>query len=292
VTIWMREGEGMRRDPLHREDAKGPSKVADSGLGPRGMPRQWRWLVPVAVTSSVVAWLAGVSSGLAGGGARIFLMVVGAVFTAAAAGVPLWQQGRTARSRADAVASAESARASMRIAMEDALDPFVALLLQSASARGAERARLRGEAVQLALTTLAQLSVVRGPEDLDGPRRVRVCLFALDPGPPRRLVPQSFAGRSGAPTMTFDDTTRAGQMLLRNVDDGWVLVEDTALQRATPWWDEERAYRTYVAGPVPGPDGVPVGLLTLDALVPGELTGFDLPLVRLVAHLLSLAHQI
>lgn len=292
MTILMGKGKGMTRDPLDGEDARGPLMVADPGLSPRGIPRQWRWLVPVAVTSSVVAWLAGVSSGLVGGDARILLMVAGAVFTATAAGVPLWQQGRAARARADAVASAEAARATMRIAMEDALDPFVALLLQSASARGGERARLRGEAVQLALTTLAQLSVFTGPEEADGPRRIRACLFALDPGPPRRLVPQSFAGRSGAPTVTFDDTTRVGQLLLRNVDDGWVLVEDTDLQRNTPWWDQERAYRTYLAGPVPGPDGVAVGLLTLDALAPGELTGVDLPLVRLVGHLLSLAYQI
>ena len=81
-------------------------------------------------------------------------------------------------------------------------------------------------------------------------------------------------------------------MLMRILDDGWVFVEDTALQRTTPWWDEEHAYRTYVAGPVSGPIGIPMGLLTLEALAPGELTGLDLPLVRLVAHMLSLAQQI
>lgn len=261
------------------------------GVSARGIPRQWHWLVPVVVIASVAAWLAGVSSGLVAGRGRVVLMVAGALFTAIAAGVPLWQQGRAARSRADAVATAEAARASMRIAMEDALDPFVALLLQAVSARAVEPARLRGEAIQLALTTLAHLSVFASPED-GGPPRIRVCLFVLDPGPPRRLVPQSYAGRSGAPTVVFDETTRAGQMLLRTVDDGWLSVEDTRLRRTTPWWDEERAYRTYAAGPVPGPEGVPVGLLTLDALASGELSGLDLPLVRLVAHMLSLAFQI
>ena len=97
-------------------------------------------------------------------------------------------------------------------------------------------------------------------------------------------------GRSGAPNVSFDATTRAGQAMLRILDDGWVLVEDTNM-RVVPWWDEEHTYMTYAAGPVPGPEATPVGLLTVDSLVPGELTGLDLPLLRLIAHLLSLALQ-
>jgi hypothetical protein len=274
-----------------REGSAGSGAEGGLGLTARGIPILWRWLVPVVVVASVVAWVAGVQSGLVGGDARTPLMIVGALFTGIAVGLPLWEQGRTARSRADAVASAEAARASMRIAMQDTLDPFVALLLQSAGTRGAERTRLRGEAIQLALTTLAQQSVYTEPGETEA-RRIRACLFALESGPPRRLVPQSYAGRSGAPTVEFDETTRAGQKMLRIVDDGWVIVESTTEQGLTPWWDEEHEYRTYVAGPVPGPDGRPVGLLTLDALEPGELEGVDLPLVRLIAHLLSLAYQI
>jgi len=196
------------------------------------------------------------------------------------------------RARADAVASAQTARAQMRIALEDALEPFTALLVQLALARGNERTRLRGEAIQLALTSVAQLSVFAGRHEFAEPRRVRVCLLLLDPGPPRRLVPSSFVGRSGAPTVAFDSSTRAGQAMLRIVDDGWVLVEDTKRQNVVPWLDEERGYRTYAAGPLPGAEGSPVGLLTVDALAPGELIGIDLPLLRVIAHLLSLALQI
>jgi ABC-type amino acid transport substrate-binding protein len=261
------------------------------GLSPRGVPLQWRWLLPVTVSATVTAWLVSVSSGEVHGAARVPLLAAGAVFTATAAGVPLWQQRRAAQDRADAIASAQSARAQMRIAMEDALEPLTALLLQLALTRGTERTRLRGEAIQLALTSIAQLSVFAGPEELSGPRRVRVCLFILNPGPPRQLVPSSFAGRSGAPTVSFDATTRAGQAMLRILDRGWVLVEDTDTPAVVPWWDEERKYKTYAAGPVPGTDATPVGLLTVDSLVPGELTGLDLPLLRLIAHLLSLALQ-
>jgi hypothetical protein len=270
----------------------GASATAETGLTDRGRPVQWRWLLPVTAAASVSAWLVAVSSSRVDGTPRVLLLGAGAIFTAVAAGVPLWQQGRTARSRADAIAGAQAARAEMRIAMEDALEPFTALLLQLATARGSERSRLRGEAIQLALTSIAQLSVFAGPDQASGPRRLRVSLFLLLPGPPRQLAPQSFAGRSGAPTVGFDETTRAGQAMLRIADDGWVIVQDTEEQRIVPWWDEDHGYRTYAAGPVPGPHGGPIGLLTVDAVEAGELNGLDLPLIRLIAHLLSLALQI
>lgn len=271
---------------------EGLGTLTESGLSERGVPGQWRWLLPLSVIASVAAWVAGVSSGRVSGEVRIALMVTGAVFTAVAAGVPLWQQARAARSRAAAVTSARVARAQMRIAIEDALDPFTALLLQMTVAKGMERTRLKGEAIQVALTTVVQLSMFAGPEDLGGSHRVRACLFTVDPGPPRRLVPQSYAGRAGTPATVFDESTRAGQALFRVLDDGWRVVPDTAAERNTPWWNEEHAYRSYAAGPVPGPDATPVALLTLDALAPGELAGLDLPLMRLIAHLLSLAYQL
>jgi len=268
------------------------ARAAGTGLSRRGVPLQWRWLVPVTVVAAASAWLVSVFTGEVHGTPRLLLIAFGALFTGAAAGVPLWQQGRAVRARADAVASAQTARAQMRIALEDALEPFTALLVQLALARGNERTRLRGEAIQLALTSVAQLSVFAGRHEFAEPRRVRVCLLLLDPGPPRRLVPSSFVGRSGAPTVAFDSSTRAGQAMLRIVDDGWVLVEDTKRQNVVPWLDEERGYRTYAAGPLPGAEGSPVGLLTVDALAPGELIGIDLPLLRVIAHLLSLALQI
>jgi hypothetical protein len=258
----------------------------EAGLGAHGLPLQWRWLVPLAALASTGAWLTGVVSGGVEGRSRIALIAMGATCALLAAGVPLWQQARAARARADAVEAARSARAAMRIAMEDALDPFAALLRQLATAKGRERARLRGEAIQLSLTSMAQLSAMADPTGDDRPRRVRVCYFALQPGPPRRLVPQTYAGRAGTPTITFDETTPAGRFLLGVADSGWVVVDDTGEQPI--WWDEERAHRTFVAGPVPG-NGQAAGVVTLDALEPGEFADLDLPLVRLLAHLLSLA---
>lgn len=256
------------------------------------VPRQWRWLLPVVVAAAAAEWLASIAAGEAGGGRRILLMASGAVLTAVAVGLPLWQQARAARARTDAVGAARAARAAMRVTMEDTLDPFVALLRQLASASDADKPLLRGEAIQLALTTISHIAELGDSRAPRGDRRLRVCYFTLEEGPPRRLVPRAYAGRRGAPTTSFDETTRAGQFLLRIAEGDWVVVDDTN-QLSTPiWWDHEQAYHTFAAGPVPGPGGNPVGLLVVDALAPGELATLDLPPVRLLTHLLALALQL
>lgn len=250
-------------------------------------PLRQRWLLPTVVVASTVAWLAGATSGLADGRLWVALVASGAAFTAIAAGVPLQQQARTARARTDAVVAATRARAAMRVAIEDALDPFSALLVQLAGAPPSQQARLRGEAVQLALTAVGQITGLGRPGAAT--RRLRVCFFVLEPGPPARLVPQSYAGRSGTPTVTFDDSTRAGQYLLKVAATDWVVVHDTETMRPAVWWDDERRYRTFAAGPVPGADDVPLGLLTVDGLSAGDLDALDLPLMRLTGRLLALA---
>jgi hypothetical protein len=244
---------------------------------------QWRWLVPVTVAAATFAWVVSLVAGRAQGGNRIVLILFGAVLTAIAAGTPLWQQRRATEARADAVTAARAARAAMRVALEDALDPFVHLVGRLAGARGSDKARLRGEAIQLAVTTVAALA---------GAERIRVCFFILDDGPPRRLHAERFAGRAGAPTMSFVADTGAGDAALRAVNrQGWTYIEDTAIETPRFWWDNERSYRTFLAGPVGTPDKV-VGLLTLDALGPGELAQVDLILVRLLADLLATALSI
>jgi hypothetical protein len=230
-------------------------------------------------------------SGRTSDGLQIALMVCGALFTAAASGVPLWQQARTSRARADAVAAAQAARAAMRVALQDALDPFAALLLQLATARPKDKLLLRGEAIGLAVTTIAQVCEPGGAADPGVPRRLRVCYFALEPGPPRTLVFRAHAGRAGAPAVSFDQSTRTGRFLLRIADDGWLVIDDIEQLRVPVWWDDDHQYRTFAAGPVPGPGGEPAGLIIVDALAAGGLAALDLPLVRLLTHLMSLALQ-
>jgi GAF domain-containing protein len=124
---------------------------------------------------------------------------------------------------------------------------------------------------------------------LAGAERIRVCFFILDEGPPRRLHAERFAGRAGAPITTVVEGTSAGDAALRMIRRGsWSYLADTAQEPPRFWCDTEHTYRTFLAGPVATPDSV-VGLLTLDALWPGELAQVDLTLVRLLADLLATA---
>jgi hypothetical protein len=274
----------------HPPTALGDLEPLPSAAEPTGRRRrvdwaigQWRWLVPVTVAAATFAWVVGLFAGRAEGAERIALLVSGAVLTAIAAGVPLWQQHRATGARADAVAAARAARAAMRIALEDALDPFVHLVGRLAEARGADKARLRGEAIQLGVTTVAALA---------GAERIRVCLFILDEGPLRRLQAERFAGRAGAPITAVVEGTSAGDAALRMISRGsWTYLADTAEESPRFWWDTEHSYRTFLAGPVATPDKV-IGLLTMDALRPGDLATIDLTLVRLLADLLATAISI
>jgi hypothetical protein len=262
-------------EPLHPvTPERGHLRPLDWAIG------QWRWLVPLTVAAAACAWIAGLVAGRAFGTERLILVVAGAVLTSLAAGLPLWQQRLASQARADAVTAARVARAAMRVALEDALDPFVHLVGRLAEARGSDKVRLRGEAIQLAVTTVAALA---------GAQRIRVCLFLLDEGPPRRLHAERFAGRAGPPTHEFYADSSTGAAMLRLLDRrAWTYVADTAVDPPRFWWDIERGYRTYLAGPVATPDDV-LGLLTLDALAPGELTDVDLTLTRLLTDLLATA---
>ena len=89
--------------------------------------------------------------------------------------------------------------------------------------------------------------------------------------------------------MAFVEDTGAGAAALRLVSrGGWTYHADTAKAPPRFWWDTEHSYRSFLAGPVATPDHV-LGLLTLDALAPGELAQVDLILVRLLADLLATA---
>lgn len=235
--------------------------------------------MPTTVVAATGAWLMAVTSGRAEGMVRSALMVGGAVLTAVATGTPLWQRHRASEARADAVLAAQAARVSMRVALEDALDPFVHLIGRLAAAKGEEKAKRRGEAIQLAVATSAVLS---------DSRRVRVCFYSLNPRT-HTLTLEGFAGRAGAPTRAFKVGEEAGDAaIVLTGGSSWIFIEDTETEPPPYWWDADPLYRTLLAGPVATPTTT-VGLLTLDALQPGELAEVDLVLVRLIADLLATA---
>ena len=278
---------GVRDGAVAAGDNAQVSDLGSTSAG-RGSWRvgQGRWLIPAVITAAVLAWVTGAVSGhLPWGRAQLVSVVVGAVFTGVSVGLPLWQHRRANAARADAVAAATAARAAMRVALSDTLDPFVHLLGSLSTACEQRKPHLRGEAISLAVAALAAL----GNE-----HRVRVCFFALRQHP-QRLCPDRFAGRSGAPTVIFTGQTPAGAAALGIAHGGtWLYFSDTDRQPPPCWCDEYREYRSVLIGPVvtPGESNTVQGLLTLDAPQAGELDRIDVAQVRLVAGLLATALSI
>jgi pimeloyl-ACP methyl ester carboxylesterase len=203
----------------------------------------------------------------------------GALLTGLTAALPLWQHARANTARHDAVQAARAARAAMRVALSDTLDPFVHLLGRLPNAERAAKDQLRGEAISLAVSTLAGLGAAH---------RARVCFYLLDQER-RTLRPERFAGRSGAPSAVFDPDSAEGLAALGLAGGrSWLYIPDTTSQPPPFWLDHERGYRSVLLGPVATADTV-VGLITLDAPGPAELDGIDLALVRLLAALLAAA---
>ncbi|MBC3190950.1 GAF domain-containing protein [Pseudonocardia sp. C8] len=262
------------------EGDAGLARAARPGWRAGWADGQGRFLAAIVVVTAVLAWVAAAVSGLVSGvRLQAVLVVSGAVLTAVSVGLPLWQRRRANAARADATVAARAARAALRVALSDTLDPLVHLLGRLTVARGAAKTQLRGEAISLVVTTLAGLG---------GEHRARVCFFALDHDPPR-LRPERFAGRAGAPTAEFSEETTAGAAALGIAHGGaWLYFPDTAVQPPPCWWDDERAYRSVLIGPVATPDTV-VGLISMDAPGPGELDGIDVALVRVLATLLATA---
>lgn len=265
----------LAKSPLPEVERPLPTEPApDWALG------RWQWLVPVTVAAAVGAWVIGSLAYREQGFWRIAMIIAGALLTGATAGLPLWQHHRASEARAGAVAAADQARAAMRVALEDALDPMVHVIGRLTELHGHDKAQARGEAIQVALNTIAALADAT---------RVRVCFYALDRGPPQVLRPDGFSGRAGAPTDPMVEGTRAGDSALRLLADRkWVFVADAEHEPVPPWWSREYGSLTLLAGPVATADSV-FGLLTLDAEGAGDLAQVDPVLVRLMAALLATA---
>ncbi len=173
------------------------------------------------------------------------------------------------------------ARVETKIALADLLDPMATLLGQMGDADPADRRLLCSEAVQLILSSAANFL---------GPDRSRACWFVLEPGPPRRLAPTKSVGRTGSARTVFIEGTASGDAALAMVDHDETLICQDVLTDSPPGWNatRERDYRTFISVSVHANDTA-YGMLTLDALEPGDLVEDDLLTLRLLAKLLAAA---
>ena len=247
----------------------------------RTEPRAWPW-VAVAVVFVVLSPVASILTRDSTGRASVGWIAVQALATAAAFLIPQIRQIRSEQRQAKAEEREFDTRVEVEVAFNDALEPIVRLLGElTQERRRGPREQLRAQAVPLVLTTAAQLT---------GQDRVRACWFALDPGPPERLVPQESLGRAGPVTTVFARGTPAGDLAVDLVTlNQQPLVGDLADDASGRWrLDDAAAYRSLVVVPVTVAN-VAFGMITLDALEPDSFDDDDVALVRLMAGLLGTA---
>jgi transcriptional regulator with GAF, ATPase, and Fis domain len=207
-------------------------------------------------------------------------IVTGVVMSIVGAAVPGYEQIRKERQRKTAEQEAIEAAVEMRVTINDALDPIVRQLGRIATAANRqERGNLREATVPMVLDSAAHL--IKG-------RRVRACLFRLEEGNRRRLVPAQYAGRADAPLTVFEEGTAQGDSVFAMIrHNGHLHSADVDRHPPEGWHGSaEHGYRSFVAVPVVAGQTA-YGILTVDAMNPGGVSSSDIPFVRLLAGLLA-----
>jgi transcriptional regulator with GAF, ATPase, and Fis domain len=255
--------------------------VPTEGESTAKLDRAWFW-VAVAALFAVLAPLAAEGARRSDGTSATVYIAASIVATGLAFAIPQARQILASRSEATTEEREVEARVETRVAINDALDPILRLLGNLALERDEVlRNQLRAQAIPLVLKTASEFI---------GPERSRACWFRLEPGPPTSLVPAEFAGRAGSPTTTFVAGTKSGDAAIGMVlSDEDRLCEDILVD-PPPGWDstKQRDYRTFISVSVIAGDTA-YGMLTLDALEPGDLSTEDKGLLRLMGGILAVA---
>jgi hypothetical protein len=181
----------------------------------------------------------------------------------------------------DASALATSAVAAFEIALNDIFLPFSDILSKAVTADSASRAGVQAEAKRAVVNYAAKF--------IDA-SRVRACFFELseDAAGVKRLQCNGvYEGRSGAPTTIFRQGNPNHQHIFDQLDKGEVEYWPDLTQNRPPG-STTRVYKAFISAPV-ATDARVYGLLTVDALEPGDITVRHEPFIRLFAQLLAVA---
>jgi GAF domain-containing protein len=173
-------------------------------------------------------------------------------------------------------------RIKIRVALNDALDPIVGQIAQIAAAGSRREKRpLQDQILPMILNSASGVI---------GPARARSCWFELEDGSPCRLVPKLHAGRAGPPSTVFVEGTQEGDAVFRILKSNQHRICEDLARDPPVGFDRTRSrdYRTFIAVPVVAGTTL-FGMLTVDALLPGDLTEDDAALLRIFAGLLAAA---
>lgn len=240
----------------------------------------WRWIAPILTGVFVVTTsISGALGSEAEGRAKVGWVTIQAVSALLAFAIPTVVQARERRRYRAAEQARVDARAEMRLAFNDALDPIVRHLGRLAAANRRDRETLRAQAVPFILNAATEVI---------GPERARACWFVLDDSRPRMLRPVECVGRAGLARTAFVQGTLRGDDTLAMIENDEVRFSANVDEDPPQGWDPNvpHDYKTFICVPVISGD-VAYGMITLDAPDAGDLTRDDAGLLRLLAGLLG-----
>lgn len=243
--------------------------------------RDWPWVL-LALVFVVAVPVSAYFAKDATGKKASWLIAAQVAATALAFLVPQVRQIQARRREATASDRELAARTETRAAMNDALDPILRQLGRISSQR------LKPARKELIAATVP--FVLHAASNLIGPDRSRACWVELTDDNPTRLVPVQHAGRSGSPRTTFTEGTPAGDAAIGMVLNGENRLCEDIDTNPPPGWDNSktRDYKTFISVSVAAGDTA-YGMLSLDALEPGDLNDDDLHLLSLMAAALAAA---
>jgi hypothetical protein len=229
-----------------------------------------------AVASAAGAYLLSAEAGRASGDQRTRLLAAGAVLAGATVLFSVLQQVRVARQRRTAEQVAVEAEEELTLTLNGALAPITNYLGELADAGHKDtRSAIAGQLRQAVVDAAVKLTL---PDS-------RSAFYGLDRSG-RMLSREVYAGRSALPRPAFTAGTPDGDAVLELVARGeFVFVRDVDTDlMVTPSTPGE--YRTVIAVAVTAGTRR-LGMLTVDAPQPGDLTPADVELVRVLANLLG-----
>jgi GAF domain-containing protein len=197
-----------------------------------------------------------------------------------AAGVPAYEQIRKEQMRARAEQVAVDAAVTMRVTMNDALDPIVRQLGRVATAASKhEREGLQEATIPMVVDSAAHTV---------GSGRVRACLYRFAPGTPGVLVPTQYSGRVDDPLEPIGEGTPQGDLVFGMLRRNQHLFCPDLDADPPPGWrvTAPQTYKSFAAVPVAAGQNA-FGMLMVDALEKDGIRRADVPLVRLLAGLLA-----
>ncbi len=254
-------------------------RVLCTTMTERGRASRWfrRWGATIfAGLAAAAAYAAQIHANDSPTWLKWTLAVLGGVATVIALVIPI-------RGRAKAEDAAKRADSHYRVALNDVLLPLTDILdsVVTASSNTRKRAAAQGA---------AKIYIVNSVRELVAAPRARACYYEYEhDGRVETLTCNGVhSGRAQQPQPIFSGENTDHLSIFQLLRNREAEYRADLTVNAPAYFPANRDYQTYISAPVATSKEI-MGLITLDALAPGDLVPEDEQLVRFLAQLLAVA---